>query len=312
MQEPEGRESLGLEAASSTLPEACPLCAGSRLSMAFPARAPTAEAPSSFNCTSFGHRHHQPVWACAGCGILFQWPHPSGQALLDAYAHVEDPVYVAERENRYHTFRRVIRRLGDPAGRRLLDVGAYCGYFVDVARTSGFRAEGLELSTWAAARARQLGLVVHNQTLAERAGSGDRYDVVTMWDVVEHVSDPKAELANVHRMLEPGGEVWLSTIDAGSRVARALGARWPWLMDMHLYYFDRRTLPALLRDAGFVDIEIGLYTHVVSGRYLLEKVGASFRPLSPVARALRTMTPKRLRVPVNLGDNMIVSARKPA
>ena len=297
---------------SPALPSSCSLCGDRHLSLKYPAREPTGEAPTSFNCTSFGHRHHETIWMCRGCGLLFQWPHPDGASLLDAYTHVEDPVYVAERENRYHTFRRVLRRLGPPAGRRLLDVGAYCGYFVDVAREAGFEAEGLELSRWAAEQARSLGLTVHRQTLEARVASGDRYDVVTLWDVIEHLADPRAEIEAVHALLDPGGAVWLSTIDAGSRVARALGARWPWLMDMHLFYFDRQTLRALLEDAGFVDVEFGLYTHVVSARYLLEKVSASFTPVAGLTRALEKVTPRRLRVPVNLGDNMVVSARKPA
>ncbi|MDQ1375193.1 MAG: hypothetical protein QOJ09_2531, partial [Actinomycetota bacterium] len=73
-----------------------------------------------------------------------------------------------------------------------------------------------------------------------------------------------------------------------------------------------RTLPALLTQAGFTDVEIGLYTHVVSGRYLLRKLAASFRPVAFIARGLERVVPSRMRVPINLGDNMIVSARKPA
>jgi hypothetical protein len=295
-------------------PAACALCGSGRLRLRHPRRHATADAtasaPSAYNCTSFGHRSHEPIWACSDCGVLFQWPRPSAAELLDAYGDVEDPVYVAERANRYLTFERVLARLGPAEGRRLLDVGAYCGYFLDVARSAGFRAEGLELSRWAADQARSLGLTVHGETLAQRVTAGDHYDVVTMWDVIEHLDDPGTELARVHALLEPGGRLWLSTIDAGSRVARLLGRRWPWLMDMHLFYFDRTTLRRLLEDVGFVDVDISLYSHVVSGRYLLEKVGASFRPLAPLARGVRAVTPRRVRVPVNLGDNMLVSARK--
>jgi SAM-dependent methyltransferase len=265
---------------------------------------------AAYRCTSFGHRHHQPIWICGDCGLLVQWPQPTPEALIDAYGGVEDPVYVAERANRYLTFRRVAATLGPGDERALLDIGAYCGYFLDVAREAGFRPDGLELSAWAAAQARALGFTVHSHTVTERADAGALYDVVTMWDVVEHLSDPRAELQSVLALLRPGGQLHLSTIDAGSRMARLLGSRWPWLMDMHLYYFDRRTLPALLAEVGFIDIDVRDYTHVVSGRYLLEKVGASFRPLAPLAAA-RRLVPRRVRVPINLGDNMLVSARAP-
>jgi 2-polyprenyl-3-methyl-5-hydroxy-6-metoxy-1,4-benzoquinol methylase len=237
---------------------------------------------------------------------------PDPAHLLAAYGAVEDPLYLAERDNRYRTFRRVVRRLGAPAGRRLLDVGAYCGFFVDVAREAGFEAEGVELSQWAAAHARSLGLDVRTETLAQRLTAGRRYDVVTMWDVVEHFADPRRELRDAFELLRPGGRIHLSTIDTGSLVARLLGARWPWLMDMHLVYFDRATLSALLEETGFRVLRRGTYTHTVSADYLLRKAAASFPLLAPLAGALRRVLPARFAVPVNLGDNMMVTAERPA
>jgi 2-polyprenyl-3-methyl-5-hydroxy-6-metoxy-1,4-benzoquinol methylase len=296
-------------AAPVPVPRRCYLCSGEALALRFAARGGPVEH-RAYACTSFGHRAHGPIWGCEACGFLQQWPVPAPADLLDAYAAVEDPLYLAERDNRYHTFRRALRLLGAPGGRRLLDVGAYCGFFVDVARQAGFAAEGIELSRWAASHARSLGLDVRSETLAERARAGGRYDVVTLWDVIEHLPDPRAELAAAHALLVPGGRLHVSTVDAGSLVARLLGRRWPWLMDMHLVYFDRATLPALLEETGFHVVRCGTYTHTVSADYLLRKVAASFPPLAPVLGALRRVVPTRWPVPVNLGDNMVVTAER--
>lgn len=295
---------------AAAVPSQCYLCGGLNLSLRFPARGVATLDHAAYRCTSFGHRTHGPIWGCRDCGLLFQWPLPDRTTLLQAYGDVVDPVYLAEKENRYLTFRRVVRLLGAPAHRRLLDVGAYCGYFVDVAREVGFRAEGLELSRWALDHARRLGLTVHGETLEQRARSGARYDVVTMWDVVEHFDDPRRELASAFALLRPGGKLYVSTIDTSSMVARLLGSRWPWLMDMHLVYFDRATLCALLEETGFRVLRRGTYTHTVSADYLLRKAAASFPRLAPIAAALRRVLPGRLAVPVNLGDNMLVTAER--
>jgi SAM-dependent methyltransferase len=296
----------------SPFPAACYLCGSRDLELRFPERHANSPELGFYSCTSFGHGQHPPIWRCRPCGLLFQWPMPDPDDLIKAYGAVEDPLYVGERDNRYLTFRRVLSKLGPPRARRLLDVGAYCGYFVDVAAGAGFRAEGAELSAWAVAQARHLGLTMHNETLGERTASGDRYDVLTMWDVIEHLEDPRAELEAACRLLEPGGMLHLSTIDAHSRVARMLGRHWPWLMDMHLYYFDRRTITRLLGQAGFRVEGIGYYSHVVSVDYLLSKIGAAAPAVDPVAEAVRTVVPEHWRVPVNLGDNMHVVARRAA
>ncbi len=298
--------------ALAPVPDRCYLCGATRIALRFPARgAPTGGPAQAYRCTSFGHRAHPPIWGCEECGLLFQWPMRDAHALRRAYEDVEDPLYVAERENRMLTFRRVVRRLGVGAGRRLLDVGAYCGYFVEVAREAGFAAEGLELSRWAAGHARAAGLPIWTETLAEHVGRARRYDVLTLWDVVEHLADPRAELRAAHDLLVPGGRLHLSTIDASSLAARLLGARWPWRMEMHLFYFDRSTLPALLEEVGFRVMERRAYTHTVSLDYLLRKVAASFPGAGPIAAALRRALPGRWPVPVNLGDNMMVTAVRP-
>ncbi len=293
------------------VPDRCVLCGDSRLSLRFPARGEMVPLDAgAWRCTSFGHRHHPPIYACDDCGLLFQWPMPPAEALEAAYTGVVDPLYMAERDNRILTFRKVIRTLGPGRGRTLLDVGAYCGYFLEVAREHGFRAEGLELSRWAAAHARTQGFTVHSEPLEVRASAGQRYEVLTMWDVIEHLPDPREELAAARDLLVPGGRLYLSTIDTGSLVARLLGARWPWLMDMHLVYFDRPTLSSFLEEAGFRVTDVRTYSHTVSAGYLLRKVGASFPALAPVARALGRVVPTRWPIPVNLGDNMLVSAER--
>ncbi len=291
-------------------PDRCPLCASDRTALRFPARGGNVVEARAYACTSFGHRRHPPIWRCGACGLLFQEPRPSEAQLLAAYGEVEDPIYLAEKENRLLTFRRAARLLGEARGRRLLDVGAYCGFFVEVARERGFEAEGIELSRWAAGQARARGLAVHNETIAERAARGARYDVVTMWDVVEHLAEPRRDLELAARLLRPGGRLVLSTIDAGSRVARWLGPRWPWLMDMHLFYFDRENLPALLESVGFRVVARRDYAHTVSAGYLLRKLEASFPALRWVARGLRLLAPARLPIPVSLGDNMVIVAER--
>ena len=138
------------------------------------------------------------------------------------------------------------------------------------------------------------------------------FDVVTVWDVIEHFCNPRAEIERVARLLKPGGLLALSTMDVESGFARLLGPRWPWFMRMHLYYFSPDTLGALLERAGLEVVEVRRHRRIVSARYLLEKAAAQSSPLSGLfRRAARLPLLGRIHVPVNLGDIINVYARKP-
>ena len=306
------RADASVSQGSEPVPEGCYLCGGRELYLRFAPRGDTnGPGAEAYRCTSFGHGSHPPIWKCRSCGMVSQWPIRHETELLDEYRLVEDPIYEAERESRYFTFRHVLRSVGPGEGRTLLDVGAYCGYFLDVAREGGFRPEGLELSKWAAERARSLGFAVHGEPLAERAASGASYDTITMWDVIEHMADPRAELESAFELLRPGGTLHLSTVDVGSLVARAMGPRWPWLMDMHLHYFDRSTISRLLREVGFVDVTVGHYRHYVSVGYLSDKMEAIAGRAAPAVRRAGRIVPRHWRLPVTLGDNMLVRSARP-
>lgn len=134
-------------------------------------------------------------------------------------------------------------------GGRLLDVGASFGHFLAEAR-SRFQATGIEVSpsavTWAK---RTFSVDIGVGSIYElRAG---KYDVVTCWDVIEHLESPADAIGQIRSHLAPGGRLFISTPDAGSLVARVMGSRWHYLDPVqHLNVFSRRNLTRLLSAHG--------------------------------------------------------------
>ena len=136
---------------------------------------------------------------------------------------------------------------------RLLDVGCGSGGFLrEMSRLDGWQVSGIEISSQMARFAReQLGLEVSQGTLEDARLPAGTFDVVTMWDVLEHVHDPQETLRYVERILKPGGWLLVSTPNADSVDARLFGRYWIGLdMPRHLYVFSRETLEATLRKAG--------------------------------------------------------------
>ena len=271
---------------------------------------------SVFRCTSPHYGSHAQIVECNHCGLVYANPRWTAEELVAAYEAVEDETYVAERGGRELTFQRHLEALerytGAPQGRSLLDVGAYIGVFVEVATRAGWDAKGIEPSAWGVAQAQQRGLRVLQGTQEAPALAGQQFDVLTMWDVIEHVADPLAELEQARRLLKPGGWLAVHTMDVDSVAARVLGPRWPWLMDMHLTYFSKRTLADMLRKAGFEVVWVGTQGRFLRLGYLVSRLSA-FNALSG---KLATMVVKRLglesmALPVNFGDLFTVYARRP-
>ncbi|MGB8646454.1 MAG: class I SAM-dependent methyltransferase [Anaerolineae bacterium] len=252
---------------------------------------------------------------CNNCGLVYANPRLDAQAIDESYSQVDDPLYIEEREGRVLTFRRNLLPLEAlvtaPPPHHLLDVGCHIGVMLEIAKERGWEATGVEPSAWAAARARERELNVINATLANASLPDNSFDAVTLWDVVEHLTDPAADLRHVHRVLKPGGVVGIHTIDIESPLARVMGGRWPWLMEMHLYYFSPRTLGRMLEQIGF-RIERVIY----QGRYL--RLGYLLTRVEPYSRLLaRTaglvanqINLAAFPVPVNFGDLFTILARK--
>lgn len=292
---------------------ACNLCGSTEFTSLYPATLPPrAEVSDLYTCTTSAYGLCEAIVRCVHCGLVLQNPQPVPDDLLVLYQQVADVRYDQEREGRLRTFRRSLSELEKHAARgRLLDVGSHVGFFVEVALEGGWEAEGIEPSAWAAEIAQARGLPVQCSSLKQLSPRRG-YEAVTLWDVIEHLSDPLGSLRRIHELLNPGGVLAMSTMDVDAMVPRLLGRAWPWYMQMHLYYFSRRTLKMLVESAGYELLEIRRHRRIVRVAYLASrlerKLGRWYGLLRGALEALRLGD--RL-VGIDLGDIVTVYARKP-
>ena len=212
----------------------------------------TKEADGSFRATTDVYGAFGRIVECTHCRLVYTNPRPAAAELLADYAATEDAEYVGEDSSRsinayfsLHTIQRFVRE------GRLLDVGCSTGYFLNAARIN-FEPTGVEPSHWAAEFARrQLHLNVTEGSLETAQFPSNHFDVVTLSDVIEHLPDPLNTLREVHRILRPGGWIYVVTPDIASITARLMGKRWWGLRPAHIYYFSQETLKRMLESAGF-------------------------------------------------------------
>lgn len=263
----------------------------------------------------------QQILECGACGLAWWQPPAQGfapEALYDAaYFGGADAArgyddYAGLEPALRHTFARRLERLGPPGpGARLLDVGAAFGFGVSEARRAGWRAFGIEISAAAARRAAGAAPGCVAVAHALRTPFPDAcFARITLWDVLEHLADPHAAVAELARLLQPGGRLALTTGDVGSLVARLSGARWHlYTLPEHLFFYSRRSLRRLLADHGLVVERMRAEGSSYSLGYLAERLRKTLLP-GPLQPG-RRWPGSRLRLPVNLFDIVTVHAVKP-
>lgn len=266
---------------------------------------------------------------CPSCGLVFRSVLPEAAELDDIYAEAyfsaaADEVgggqgyadYVGDAQLHREVARdrlRLLSRHVKPD--RLLDVGAAAGFFVDEAGRAGWSARGIDIAPSMVGWGREhLGVRLELGTLVDSEPAPASLAAVTMWDYIEHATDPRGDVDCAFRLLQPGGVLALSTGDVASLAARISGRRWHLLTPRHHnYYFSGGTLRRLLESIGYELVWLGHPGHRYTVRYLAHK-GRTLIDVAPVrglSDRLGTARVGAVRIPVNLWDIVTVVARKP-
>ncbi len=276
----------------------------------------------------FQHVGPHSVVRCASCGLGLTNPQPSNAELAAIYG----PDYVLAPESDAAGFEMVLRskratadhyldllaNFGVPARGRLIEIGCGAGNFLVRAADRGFDVTGVEYSPFAAERARTnlggRGRVLVGE-IAILAAERDAYDVCVLCDVIEHVRDPRAFVAEIFRLLRRGGVLLVVTPSLDSWSARLLGSRWMEYKAEHLFYFAPATITRLLQRAGYGDIALRSGTKKLS----LDYIGAHFDKypvagITQILRTLRAISPRAWREHLFsiVASGLVALARKPS
>ncbi|MDP3963535.1 MAG: class I SAM-dependent methyltransferase [bacterium] len=265
------------------------------------------------------------VYRCDACRSLFVFPMPSIAEIAAVYdtaeyffggsAHGGYANYDEDKEPMRKTFLNILGLLKGYAGgtQTLLDVGAATGYFVALARQNGWDASGIELSSHAVEIAHKKNIPVTQGALVS-AALGGSYDVVTLWDVIEHVPDPDQNLDVVFRLLKPGGVAAFITPKADAWWARLMGPRWHLLVPPeHLACFTTSAMRIMLARHGLDVVGVRSVAKRFTLPYILH-TAANWLSV-PMLRSAANAAKKwpwagTAAIPLNFHDNMLVIAQK--
>jgi len=240
---------------------------------------------------------------CEDCGHGYVWPLPSLEFLNSIY---DNPTYyqgaaesigfhdyqsLAPARNRM--FARHLTRIEGVVGTgRILDVGCATGDFLKVARSRGWRVIGADPSA-ARAEVEAAGIELVGTTVHDSVVEEGSLDAVTFWDVLEHVTNPIADLTQARKLLKPGGVIALTVPDSANVLARASGRRWFGYKTAgeHLQFFTRASLSTALLRAQVAPRSLGPTSWSCTLGFLADRSGLYLGPPGRLFRAAVSRSP---------------------
>ena len=198
-------------------------------------------------------------WQCKKCGLVYLSPRPvesQAVAIYDSkdYFSGEGSGYLdyeGDAASYYKTFSRRLNYIKQyKSGGRLLDVGCGTGYFLEVAHRGGFEVNGVDLSSYAVASASaKFPQKVFLGTVEDAALKSLKFDVITMFDLFEHIYRPFDFAQRLNGMLNEGGVVALTTPNYNSLLRKCLGNKTvSFKVPEHVYYYTLETIRIVTKD----------------------------------------------------------------
>ena len=216
---------------------------------------------------------------CRGCGLTFLSPRPDpaemgayypnsyylslspGTASLKKKSYLRR-IYNYYSPSYYYRIRSqlaiVRRQCGERVG-KVLDIGVGDGCFLEHMRELGWQVEGTDFSPEAARRTSERlgGNTIHVGQIEHLDLNDHGYDLVTLWDVLEHLYQPLDTLRRVHSLLKPGGVLLVNVPNLASLESRLLGRDWGHLdIPRHLFHFTPSSLRKIFETAGFGEVRL--------------------------------------------------------
>ncbi len=225
------------------------------------------EVSASISCPVCGGNRFKTCWEadtaswvkCHSCSLLLQNPQPVSKDILERY---DEEYFQYERENEEAFLNLMYLGLRDIGFESLssasrepgtfLDIGCATGRLAASLRAEGWQAEGVEVCRAAAEYgSRNFGVPIFPGTLDEAEFDSNSFDIVHNSHVIEHVNTPDLFMAEIYRILKPGGYYICATPNSRSLQAVLFQERWRSAIADHLFLFSLRTLPRLAENNGF-------------------------------------------------------------
>lgn len=248
---------------------------------------------------------------CNNCNFSYLNPRIKSEIIYKSYSDNIDEKHVSQDRMRYKTFKNSLLKIIDAnripleTKKTFLDIGSASGIFLKVAKDLGFEETGFEPSNWMVKYGEnKYNVNIHQGTVEDVKYF--KYDYISFWDVLEHVTNLKQTLEKVDELSKKNTILIINVPDIDSYVSKIMGFRWPFYLNVHLYYFRKKNLQEVLKNYNFELIKSFPHWQFLQLGYLLERAGKYFSFFLTLKKLADYSRLSKLSVPYNMGQTTFV------
>ncbi len=280
------------------IPHPCPVCGASNERLFCDPWIQESDPAKLYGAAS-GIPGTQRLVQCADCEMIYESPRYDSETIVQGYISSQEEGHDSQYPMRVKSFYLTLKKLAEiiPApGAMVLDIGTAGGAFLDAASQYGYDAYGMEPSADLVERGKVRGLKIEQGTIENHGFQPGSFDMVCLWDVIEHLPDPKAALEEIRKLLKPEGMLLINYPDIGTWQAKLAGKRYWWILSVHLHHFSRKSISDICGRTGFQAVHFQRYWQVLEFGYL-ENMAIHYK--MPLAKLITRLTPQFIqKIPI--------------
>jgi 2-polyprenyl-3-methyl-5-hydroxy-6-metoxy-1,4-benzoquinol methylase len=276
----------------------CPICEAERFDVFIEPWVDEFDPAKLYGAAS-GIPGTQRLVKCLDCAMIYENPRYDNKTIVTGYMASKEGEHDSQYPMRVYSFYRTLKKHAKflpEYGAKVLDIGTAGGAFLDAAKQYGYDAYGMEPSADLVARGKARGLQIEQGTIESHNFAQGSFDMVCLWDVIEHLPDPKFALVEIRKLLKPDGILLINFPDIGTWQAQIAGKKFWWILSVHLHHFTRKSVRDICLRSGFDAFHFQRYWQTLEFGYL-ERMAVHYR--IPLTGLITRLTPGFIqRIPI--------------
>ena len=190
---------------------------------------------------------------CKNCSLQYLNPRINSKIITDSYEANIDETHVSQDKSRIKTFTKSLKKIiktlniNDLKNKYFLDIGSASGACLKSIKDLGFKEKGYELSKWMTEYGKKNYDVDINQGSISNINENEKFDLISFWDVLEHVTELDKTLKKVEKISKINTILIINVPDIESLSCKVMRDNWPFYLNVHLYYFNKKTIKIILK-----------------------------------------------------------------